>query len=83
MDINNTFYLTCEENKCFALQAAVGGCANCFSVLISSAAKPHSAEPRSWLPHERELDNRALKYANIHLTAWQKHKGEGENDREK
>lgn len=71
MDINNTLYLTRGQNERSVLQATVGGCANCFSVLVSSAAKLHSAEPRTWPVHERELDNSALKYANIHLTAWQ------------
>lgn len=71
MDINNTLYLTCEQNRCATLQAIVGGRANCFCVLVSSAAKLHSAEPQTWPVHERELDNRALKYANIHLTVWQ------------
>lgn len=77
MDINNTLYLTCEQNGCTVLQATVGSRANCFCVLVSSAAKLHSAEQRTWPAHERELDNRALKYANIHLTAWQQYKGDG------
>lgn len=67
MDINNTLYLTCEQNGCTVLQATVGGRANCFCALVSSAAKLHSAEQRTWPAHERELDNRALKYANIHF----------------
>lgn len=78
MDINNTFYLTCEENKCVALQAIVGGLANCFCALVSSAAKSHSAEPWSWPVYERELDNSALKYANIHLMLGSNTKGVGE-----
>ncbi len=78
MDINNTLFLTREQNGCTVLQATVGGRANCFCVPLSSAAKLHSAEPRTWPAYEKELDNRALKYANIHLTAWQSYKGNRE-----
>lgn len=74
MAINNTLDLTCEHNGCSVLYETVGGCANCFSVLVSSTAKLHSAEPRTWPAHESELDNRTPKYANIHLTVWQKYK---------